>query len=206
MDNPLDVQMQRPVRVQTPRGVVEGYLNSSSMIRLLDDLNVVNHAFRTIQSPVVDTEGWEVEEDGPLAVHRDSILFVMEREDAPPLPADRPGAIEAARHTRAAMRLWVGEFVIEGFVHVAPGGTPLSRLFHSRHPFMALSSATVIGPGGTIETPFIAVNRSHVTSAQELDRDPPPLEDTSLDEIYDDSGIVVAELQDDEREPGRVQG
>jgi hypothetical protein len=163
------------------------------MIRLLDDLNVVNHAFRTIQSPVVATEGWEVE-DGPLAIHRDSILFVMEREDAPPLPVDRPGAMEAARHTRAALRLWVGEFVIEGFVHVAPGGTPLSRLYHARRPFMALSSAKVIGPGGTTETSFIAVNRSHVTSAQELERDPPPLERPELDESCDESATVAAEL------------
>lgn len=188
MDNPIDGQMHRPVRVQTPRGVVEGHLNSSSMIRLLDDLNVVNHAFRTIQSPVVDNEAWAVT-DGPLAVHRDSILFVTEREDAPPLPLNRQGAIEAARHTRAALRLWVGDFVIDGFVHVAPGGTPLSRLYQGQRPFLALSSATVIGPDGTVETPFIAVNRSHVTSAQELERDPPPLELPSLDEFRDDAAV-----------------
>ena len=126
-------------------------------------------AFRTIQSPRVQ-DGWDVE-DAPLAIHRDSILFVMETKDAPPLPSNRAATLDAARHTRAALRLRMGEFVLEGFVHVPPGGTPLSRLFHDRHAFMAFTSVTVTGPNGTVEAPFVAVNRAHVSSAQEVARE-----------------------------------
>jgi hypothetical protein len=170
MSDAVDGQIHRPVRVQTRHGVIEGYLTSSSMIRLLDDLNLVNHSFRTIQSPVVSDADWSVE-NSPLALHRDSIMFVSERDDAPPLPANHAAKAITARYARRTLRLRIGPFVVEGLVHVPPGGTALSRLFYERHPFLALTEATVTGHGVGLEVPFIAVNRVHVTAAQELVRE-----------------------------------
>ena len=170
MSDAIEGQIHRPVRVQTRHGVIEGYLTSSSMIRLLDDLNLVNHSFRTIQSPVVSDTDWSVE-NSPLALHRDSILFVSERDDAPPPPSNPAAKAITARYSRRTLRLRIGPYVVEGFVHVPPGGTALSRLFHERHPFMAVTEATVTGPGVDLDAPFIAVNRVHVTAAQELVRE-----------------------------------
>jgi len=182
MDNATDGRIHRPVRIQTQHGVIEGYLTSSSMIRLLDDLNLVNHSFRTVQSPVVTGTDWDVE-DSPLAIHRDSILFVSERDDAPPLPSNPAAKAITARYSRRTLRLRIGPFVVEGLVHVPPGGTALSRLFHERHPFMALTEATVTGPGPCLGVPFIAINRAHVTAAQELARGVEELVEEAVNDI-----------------------
>jgi len=44
----------------------------------------------------------------------------------------------------------------------------MSTPAQSAHPFIALQSATVAGPGMDLSTPFLAVNRTHILSAQEL--------------------------------------
>ena len=72
---------ERPVRIDTIDGAVEGCLRVSPSLRTLDDLNRVSKRFITIHSPKSLTEGWRLS-SGPLAVNKSSILFV--RELSPP--------------------------------------------------------------------------------------------------------------------------
>ncbi len=57
---------------------------------------------------------------------------------------------------------------MHGFVHVPPGGNPMTRLNQGEHAFVALTSASVIGPGEELATPFLAVNRGHILAARPI--------------------------------------
>ena len=169
----------RAVRIQTVHGTVEGILPVSPVVRTLDDLNVVSRNFLTVHAPVVPSRGWPF--DGPeLAVNKSSILFLMEFSGG---AARRVGRPEAAAHTRAPVRLRVGEYSIEGFLHVPRGGNPMTRLNQAGHPFIALTSAFVVGPDARFTTAFLAVNRAHILAAQEvqpLDEETEPLHDHEM--------------------------
>lgn len=157
---------ERPLRLVTRFGIVEGVLRTSPMLRVLDDINVMSRNFITLHSPVTYTEDWP-DDGGPLAVNRSSVLFVVELEPPPPRPGG-PMAGELTRFTRAPLRLRVGEFTIEGFVHVPPGGNAMSRLYQDSRPFLAVTSARIQGPSVEDEIGFVAVHRSHVLAAQVL--------------------------------------
>ena len=66
------------------------------------------------------------------------------------------------------MRVRVGPYEIEGFLHVPPGGECLKWLNHYSHPFLSLTSVSVVGPAKQFATPFLAVNRRHILAAQEI--------------------------------------
>ena len=76
---------------------------------------------------------------------------------------------------RAPVRLRVGHFDVEGLVHVPAGGNPMMRLNQQGHPFLALTSASVVGEETQTGVPFLAVNRSHILAAQELSSEAPAL-------------------------------
>ncbi len=72
-----------------------------------------------------------------------------------------------ARGRRAPVVLRVGDFSIEGSVHVLGNGTAMARLQQQGHTFVALTAASVVGASFRFETPFLAVNRRHVTAVRE---------------------------------------
>ncbi len=163
MDQHASDAQERQIRVRTLHEVVDGLIRVSPLLRTLDDLNVVSRHFLTLHNPVVSSDEWAAE-DGPLAVNRDSILFVMELVVAPPVERTP----DADRFSRASIRLRVGDYLVEGYLHVPPGGSPLKRLHQDSRPFLALTRASVSRQGANFEAPFLAINRTHILAAQEL--------------------------------------
>jgi hypothetical protein len=98
-------------------------------------------------------------------VNTASILFVIERTSFKRKSGKR---VEAARFNRAAVHLCVGEYEIQGFLHVPGRGDVLTRLNRDKYSFIALTSASVVGPDSEFAAPFLAVNRDHIMAAQEL--------------------------------------
>ena len=153
----------RPVRFETVHGTVEGILEVSAILRTLDDLNVVAKHFVTVHRPQLAGSDWRFDE-GALAINKQSILLVQELAE----PASKSKKSFGGTFSRASVRLRVGHFDVEGFVHVPAGGDPMKRLNQQEHPFLALTSASVVGDETRTGVPFLAVNRSHILAAQEL--------------------------------------
>jgi hypothetical protein len=62
--------------------------------------------------------------------------------------------------------LRIAEFDIQGFLHLRGVRDPLVWLNQSRQPFLALTAASVIGPGVEFAVSFIAINPRHMLAAQ----------------------------------------
>jgi hypothetical protein len=165
MTEQVPAREDRKVRIDTVDGAVEGCLHISPRLRTLDDLNVVSKRFITIHSPQCVTGDWQPGA-GPLAVNKNSILFVRELSAPPPMSGGRFG-----NFTRAPVHLRVKDFEVEGFVHVPPGGVPMKRLDQDTHAFVSLTTVLVIGPDAEETTSFLAVNRNCITVAQVIDPD-----------------------------------
>jgi len=157
------VREERSVRVDTIDGAIAGDLHISSRLRTLDDLNMVSKRFITLHSSKSVSGDWHPSA-GPLAINKDSILFVRELSAPPPKSAGNFGSF-----TRAPIRLRIKGFEIEGFVHVPPDGMAMKRFDQDTHSFISLTTALVTGPGTEEMTPFLAVNRDYVTAAQVVD-------------------------------------
>lgn len=162
--------IQRHVRVYTQNGCVEGQLDSSIVVRLLDDLNV-DRPFLTLYDLVGCAGRWPCH-DGTLAIRRDSVLFVLELSEPPPRPGN-PSAAFQGHFNRARVDFQVAEFSISGMLHVPLGGAPMALLQHESHSFVALTSATITGPELEIEVPFLAINRRHVLALHAHDLEVP---------------------------------
>jgi hypothetical protein len=145
--------------------MVEGELRLSPHLRTLDDLNRTSRNFVMLHEP--DGDGWSLD-SGPVALNKSLILFVAEQESF----TGGPGGIGA--YARAPMGLRVEEFDVRGFVHVPPNGDPFMRLNHDGGPFLALTSASVVGDSLQFVAPFIAVNRAYVLAAQRMGQEVVP--------------------------------
>lgn len=167
MEYGFNIREQRPVLIHTSRGALEGDLEIGAALRTLDRLNLLHHAFVTIENPQVLTGGWSIE-SRTLVLNTSCILFVVERKGR---ETDQHETNEAARFSRSAVRLHVGEFEIRGFLHVPGDGKPLVRLKQDQHSFLAITSASVVGPDAAFASSFVAVNRAHVLAAQELNHE-----------------------------------
>ena len=154
----------RRIRVETIHGTVEGAMASGPTLRTLDELNFTAKPFLRLEDPRLEGTTWAFEA-GPLAVSKACVLFVIEIGCPPALAASRPAG---ARFTRAALRIRVGAFDVEGFVHVPPGGSPVSRLDQGT-PFLGMTSVSVVGPGAHFASGFLALNRSHIVAAQPVE-------------------------------------
>ena len=184
MERELEGRQGRQVRVHTTHGTIEGRISTNPGISTLHFVNVVatSQNFFTVHPPVrCDPEG--AFEEGALAVAAESILFLVELSDYVPRPGDPE---EAARFTRASVRLQVADHLLEGFVHVPPGGDPIARLNQDRHPFIALTSASVLGPESEFAAPFVAVNRSYILAVQHV-RQELPDEESRVAELTTES-------------------
>ncbi len=167
MPNVFENRIVRPVRIVTENITFDGLLNISLGARTLDELNLTSRPFLVLSNSVLQTGTWDVS-DGPVVINKSFIVFVVE---IPDLGAPLGGAAEEPemrRFGRAALRLRTRDHAIEGFVHSGPGSSSLARLNQATHPFIALQSAAVKGPGAEFSTPFLAVNRAHIVSAQEM--------------------------------------
>jgi len=167
MANVFENRVVRPVRIFADRLTFDGLLNISLGGRTLDELNLEARSFLTLATPRLVGGAWEMAE-GPIAVNKASILFVVEIPELGMTLRRTDEDPELRRFGRAAIRLRVAEFSVEGYVHTGSGGSSLLRLNQTAHRFIALQSAVVTGPGHEFSSSFLAINRAHVLSAQEM--------------------------------------
>ena len=167
MTTHLENRVVRAIRVFTETLAFDGLLNVSLGGRTLDELNTASRPILTLNSPRAAAGGW-TPGDGPLLVNREAVLFVVEIPEPGATLGKSEAEPELRRFDRSAIRLRVGPYDVEAYVHTSHGANPLVRLSQSVHPFIALNAATVSGPGFDITVPFVAVNRSHVLVSQEL--------------------------------------
>ncbi len=173
MDLAMEGWTERTVRIETPDGSIEGLLLISDLVRTLDDLNKGGKAFLAVHSAVLDGTGWSFR-DAPLSVNKSQILFLAELSSP-----DGGQTAKFVDFTRSAVRLRIGVFDIEGFVHVPPHGDPLLRFNQDTHPFIALTSASVVGPDTRFASPFLTVRRSHILAVYPMGDQAPELADAS---------------------------
>ena len=181
MDQATLRRTERTVRIETLDGSIEGMLLASALHRTLDHLNRITKAFLTVHSSVLDGTSWSFP-DGPLFVNKGNILFLAELSEPDGGQAEKV----VDNLTRAPVRLRVGAFDIEGFVHVPPRGDPLLRFNQGTHPFIALTSASVVGPDTEFAWPFLAVKTSQVLAAQPLEHEAADLAAVSESSETDD--------------------
>lgn len=159
-----DDTAERTIRIESLHGRIDGRLAVSPGLRTLDELNVFSRHFLVVRRPRIHSGVWSVEADR-VAINKDSILFVTERSGPPPRPAAPAGAV---RRARAPVRFHVDPYELRGFLHVPRGADPMSRLNQDGHAFVALTSASVVGPDSHFAVPFLAVNRFRVGMAEDL--------------------------------------
>ena len=166
MQRELDGSDERRLRLVTGHGYVDGQLRANAGVSTLHYLNVsaATQAFVVVQPPIQTHPEWGIE-SGELALSVSSILFVQELSKFVPVPGDRQAA---AQFRRSPVRLNVGDYSVEGFVHLPPGGDAFSRLNNDRHPFFALSSASILGPDTQFSAAFLAVKRDKVLALQSV--------------------------------------
>lgn len=158
MVHQFEGQVERPVRVHTIDAIIDGYLRTSDTLRTLDDLNLGAPSFVIVHRPQFLAGNWSLME-GPVAISKASIQFVLELGDPPRM---------AMRQGTRFIRLGGEDFNIQGFVHVPPGGTCMARINQrDGRPFLAITSALVTGPNAQFAASFLAVNRRHIRFAQE---------------------------------------
>jgi len=167
VSNLFENRIVRPVRIVTDNLTFDGLLNISLGARTLDELNLTSRPFLVLSNPVLQSGTWDMDE-GSVVINKSFIAFVLEIPDLGAALAKVAEEPEMRRFARAALRLRTRDHAIEGYVHSGPGSSSLVRLNQATHPFIALQSATVKGPGGEFGTPFLAVNRAHIVSAQEM--------------------------------------
>ena len=159
----------RRLRVQTTRGCLEGLIRTAPAVRTLDDLNVVARNLVTLHDVRALSGDWSLE-SGSVALTKSALLYVFELDE----PAPQARVVkDAARFFRSAIRLWLAEFSIRGFVHVPAGGSAMARLNQQSRAFIAVTSCSVVGPDTELAVPFIAINREHVIAAEEMRHDDP---------------------------------
>jgi len=155
--------IERKIKLYTTRGTIEGVLWIAPMQRTLDDLNLAARTF--VKLSRVDVSAPEAMlGGGAISVNKNDILFLQELSSPPSKSGHK---FAAGNLSRASVRLKVGSFDIDGFVHVPPGGSPITRLNQDSRSYISLTSVSVSGPDSHFATPFLAVNRAHIHAAQE---------------------------------------
>ncbi|MCP3978310.1 MAG: hypothetical protein GY716_03120 [bacterium] len=149
----------RPVRIFGCNRTTDGLLSASIRLRTIDDLNSVSKNFVRVHGPKA-ASGDSAVLDGPMAINKRSILFVQELNP----PTSKPKA-NFGNFDISPVQFQVGDYTVQGFVHVPPGGSPMKRLDQD-HTFLAVTTALVSGPDGEFTAPFLALNKRHIATAQ----------------------------------------
>ena len=165
MQRELDGGDERRLRLITPHGHIDGTLRTNRGVSTLHYLNVLSSSndFVVVHEPV-EADSRLMLDRSDVAVAVDSVLLVQELTERKPTPGD-PAA--AARYQRSPVRLRVGDYSLEGFIHHPPGVDPISRVNTDRQPFFAMSSVSVMGPHLQTSAAFLAVRRSEVLLVQQ---------------------------------------
>lgn len=160
-----ELEDERRLRLVTPHGHIDGALRANPAVSTLHHLNVLSASsdFVVVHAPIEADERLQLD-DGDLAVAVSSIVLVQELTERRPTPGD---PVAAAQFLRSPIRLRVGDYALEGFIHHPPGVDPIARVNSDRHPFFAMSSVSVIGPHLQTSAGFLAVKRSEVLLVQE---------------------------------------
>jgi hypothetical protein len=148
----------RRIWVLTQHGSVEGKISLVPTARLLDELNQAGRAFLVVEPTRADL-GRPLDGKRSIAINKNTILLVAELSKYVAQRRNHQGL------ARAPVALEIGSFSVCGFVHVPEGGDPLVRL-NQAASFLAVTSASVIGPSIEYAAGFFAVNRRHVALAQ----------------------------------------
>ncbi len=168
---------QRSVRVQTIHGAIQGVVAIGAKVRTLDELNVPSHKFLIVDAPEVCLPGCCFDR-GTVGINKDSVLFVTELRDCHPRTDQR---VERFHFVRMPIRLRLGQFDVQGFLHIRGLRDPLIWFSQTRQLFLALTAASVVGPDAEFATAFIAVNPRHVLAIQGMGAaEPAPLVQESL--------------------------
>jgi hypothetical protein len=144
-------------------GRVEGTMRLGPTLRTLDDLNI-GREFLALRTPSVVPASFSAG-SGRFEINKSAVVLVTENVKD---ESERPPARPQGYYSRVPLHLLVGDYDVHGMFHVPPGGDAITRLVQERHTFIALTTASVEGPGVSFTTPFLAVNRSFVRMVQEL--------------------------------------
>jgi len=155
----------RPIRIFTADGDIEGCLATSPARRTLDELNDATRSFLNLHRVSASERLDRVRHGAGAAIHKGSMLFVQELRDLPP----EQRCIARANYNRVAVRAWIADHVVEGFMHVPPGGSPIPILNHPRPDFIAITEASVSTAGESFDAGFLAVRRSSIRMLQAVD-------------------------------------
>ncbi len=156
--------IRRTIRIHTNGGTIDGVIQSSIMVRLLDDLNL-NRSFITVQEPETQSGRWPAGE-GAVSIRRSTILFVRELSVPPPRPGNPSAAFEG-HFSRARVSFQVGDCSMTGWLHVPLKGSAIAQLQRESHPFVALTEVFAEGPDGNFEAAFLAVHRDRILAVRE---------------------------------------
>jgi len=169
MQRELDGSHSRHLRLVTRHGAVVGQLRTNENVSTLHYLNVaaMSRNFLVMQPPITPSKGWNISE-GAIALSISTVLFAQELSEYVPVAGD---PVAAAEYERCAVRLNVGDYAVEGFLHLPHGADPITRLNQDPHAFFALSSASVMGPDSQFAAAFLAVKRSEVIAVQAIEID-----------------------------------
>jgi hypothetical protein len=152
---------RRPVLIHTQHGAVEGCLEVHSSVRTLDYLNL-SQKFVPLVAPKVGAAGWGLDGER-IGINKEHVLFAAELIEKPPISDARA---EAAHYSRVAVAMRMADCDVRGFLHVRGLQDPLTLLGQCRQSFVALTSASIVGPGFELTASFVAVNPRYLLALQ----------------------------------------
>lgn len=152
-------QERRPVLIHTLVGSIEGSLTVNPFVRTLDYLNL---AQRFVPVECEELEGLPSFGPGRIGVNKELVLFIAElADDAAGTPR-----VEAMHFSRRPVGLRLADCEVEGYMHLRGIQDPIALLNHHPHEFVALTSASVVGPNFELAATFLAINPAFVTTVR----------------------------------------
>ena len=153
MESLQELSHARRVLIGTTHGTIEGDLTLSPQLRTLDFLNRATTRYASLSSARWLSSQRSFQSD-VVHVNLSTILWVSELVPIRPsgAPAKRP------QLNRSAVRFCFLDCEILGFLHTPVQGDPFARLNQDRSPFLAVTSASIIGTDTEMAAPFLAVN------------------------------------------------
>lgn len=163
METDKDFLHGRRVLVGTVHGVIEGDLALGPQLRTLDYLNRTTTRFVSLRAARPVSPGTSLQGEA-VHVNIESIFWVAEVE-----AMRRAGGVAVKPQlNRSAVRLCFPDWEILGFLHTPMQGDPFARLNQERCPFIAVTSASIIGSDTERAAAFLAVNSRQVFTVELL--------------------------------------
>jgi hypothetical protein len=153
MESRYEASHGRRVLIGTTHGMIEGELALSPQVRTLDFFNRGTTRFVTLNAARSLSSGPSLQSD-VVNLNLTAILWVAEVESG--RPRGRAGG--NPQLNRSAVRFCFHDCEILGFLHTPVQGDPFARLNQDRSPFVAVTSASIIGGATEMAAPFLAVN------------------------------------------------